>query len=120
MFMTMGPYQATGSRMGRPETRRKRTGAGGSGDRHFVTVAEPDQAAVAADTFPLKIKIIIADNLVGKGIAFRIEIAFPVDDIGEGGMAGRDGMMKGGAGGDRDIEIFRVGDDILDRSRRCH
>ena len=26
VFMTMGPYQATGSRMGRPETRRKRSG----------------------------------------------------------------------------------------------
>ena len=113
--MTMGPYQATGSRMGRPETRRKRTGLAGVGNRHLVAVAEADQAAVAADTFSLKIKIIIADNLVGKGVTLRIKIAFPVDDIGKGGMAGRDGMMKFGAGGDGDIEIFRVGDDILDR-----
>ena len=85
--MTMGPYQATGSPMGRPEIRRKRTGLVGSGDRHLVAIAVKDNGPVAADTAAVEIEIVGPDDFVGVGVPLRVEVAFALNDVGQGRVA---------------------------------
>ena len=111
--MTMGPYQATGSPMGRPEIRRKRTGPVWSGYHHLVAIPVQDDSPVATDAAAVEIEIIGPDDFVGVGVPLRVEVAFPFNDVGQGRVAAPDGMMELGPGRNRDIEVFRVGDDVL-------
>jgi hypothetical protein len=76
-----------------------------------------DNGSVPTDTTAVKIKIVSPDDFMGIGVSLRIEIAFPSNDVGKGGVAARDGMMELGPGRHRDIEVFRLSDDIRHRPR---
>jgi hypothetical protein len=74
---------------------------------------------VAADTATVEIKIVYPDNFMGIGVTRGVEVAFSGNNVGKGRVAAPDGMTEFGPGRHRDIEVFRFGDDIPNRTRRA-
>ncbi len=98
MFITMGPYQATGSSRGLPETRRKDERAiVGGGGRGGVQPAY----GLRGD---------------GEGLAGVAKFAGAGEDVGEGVAGGLDGQSFPAAGGYGNVHIHGIGGDAFDRA----
>ena len=89
VFITIGPYQATGSPSGRPERSRNRTGC------CSVVIATwssfplvEHQALGAADAVRGGVPPAGAEHLAREGVAPLVEVAFALEDVREGGMPG--------------------------------
>jgi hypothetical protein len=61
--------------------------AGGGKDCHLIAIPIMDDSPVAADATAVKIEIVGPDDLVGIGVPVRVEVTFPGNDVGKGGVA---------------------------------
>src|SRR5512147_562656 len=85
-------------------------------NRDLVAVVEEDRCSVVDISVALHVEIVFPQGVVGKGILLVTEDALSPDHVGEYGMAARGLMDELGACGKRDVEIFRVDDDVRDRT----
>ena len=116
VFITIGPYQATGSPMGLPDMSRKRTGSPCGRDRHLVAVVEEHRRSVVDVGIALHVEIVLAQGIVGKGVLLIAKDALAPDHVGEDRVAARGLVDELGKGRQRDVEIFGIDDDVPDRA----
>ena len=115
VFMTIGPYHATGSRIGLPETSRKRMPSSPA-----WTVTSSPRSNRTSERLPVRSRIRISlavDLLLGQD-AVRVrgvgEAAGAREHVGEGVALGLDLERLALAGRHRDVEVARVGGDAVD------
>ena len=83
VFITMGPYQATGSPIGRPD----QAGIGQAPlrrDHNLVARLEQDEHPVANERLSLHVKVIRPLHLIGERVFLLAEVALALDHVGEG------------------------------------
>ena len=117
VFMTIGPYQATGSSIGLPDTSRKRMPSSPACDRDLVAAVEHHQRPVAG--LLANERVSRRRRLLGQD-AERLrrlgERARSLEHIGEGVPAGLHGQGLAPARRDGDVEIARIRRDTVDRA----
>ena len=113
VFITMGPYQATGSPMRPSGDEQEAHGFLFGRHGHGVAVAEEHEVSVADEPVALHVEIVLALRLVAVGVPPLTEVAAAPDDVGEGGVAGaRSGCVNVRAGRDADVQVFGMGDHV--------
>ena len=114
----MGPYHATGSSSGLPDTSRKRTPSSPACHGDFVTAIEDHQRAIAEHrTGVASSEIADQFGLHGERLRGIAERAAAGEDVGK--RVSRVVDWRAACvlfGGDRDIEITRVSGDAFHRS----
>ena len=106
--MTNGPYRAIGSPSGAPLTSRKRTGAASGLDAHHVAVAEDDH---------LRRRELHAVQVAAVAeVGGHPEAALALEGVREGRVPARHRLLEVGAGGQRDVEVLRLGVDLRHRA----
>ena len=115
VFMTIGPYQATGSRIGLPETSRNRMPSSPA-----WTVTSSPRSKRISERLPVRSRssdLAAVDLLLGQH-AVRVrgvgEAAGAGEDVGEGVALGLDLQGLALARRHRDVEVTRVGGDAVD------
>ena len=88
----MGPYQATGSPMGLPETSRNLTASASVETMTSIAVAKQDQHLVAHEGFPFHVEVVEPLHFMGKRVLFLAEVPLALNDVGEHGVAPPGGM----------------------------
>ena len=85
-------------------------------DGHLIAVVEEHRSPVVDVGIALHVEIVLAQGIVGKGVLLIAEDALAPDHVGKDRVAARGLVDELGKGRKRNIEIFRLDDDVPDRS----
>src|SRR5262249_48934563 len=117
VFITIGPYQATGSSIGLPDTNRKRIPSSPA-----CTVISSPLSNRTSDRFPVRSRISASFPSTAfsvstpKRLRRGAEGSRALEHVGEGVPAGLDRQRLAPPRRDEDVEIARVGGNPLDRT----
>src|ERR1700730_12700572 len=85
-------------------------------DCHHVAVVEGHQVAVADQARPFHVEVVLALDFVAVRVLLLAEDPLTAEDVGEDGVAPRRGVGERLAGGQADVEVLGLGDDVAARA----